>query len=103
MPRLPSALLRKARSLDPNLVPLLQTCRDLPSARKELRWLHEHVISLERLQKDAGPEENSIQRLLKRLCIARGRGKPLQYILGTEYFGELEIACREGVLIPRYD
>jgi methylase of polypeptide subunit release factors len=26
----------------------------------------------------------------------------LQYILGTEFFGELEIKCRPGVLIPRW-
>jgi len=28
-------------------------------------------------------------------------GKPLQYILGHQQFGHLDLACREGVLIPR--
>ncbi|OJD28241.1 hypothetical protein ACJ73_00371 [Blastomyces percursus] len=31
----------------------------------------------------------------------RARGIPLQYILGDQPFGELEILCRRGVLIPR--
>lgn len=31
----------------------------------------------------------------------RERGMPLQYILGSEPFGDLDILCRPGVLIPR--
>lgn len=31
----------------------------------------------------------------------RGRGKPLQYILGNQPFGGLQILCKKGVLIPR--
>ncbi|KAJ5504668.1 hypothetical protein N7463_007542 [Penicillium fimorum] len=31
----------------------------------------------------------------------RSRGYPLQYILGDQPFGDLEILCRRGVLIPR--
>lgn len=33
----------------------------------------------------------------------RTRHEPLQYILGTTPFGELELKCRPGVLIPRVD
>ena len=33
----------------------------------------------------------------------REKGEPLQYILGTQPFGELEILCRPGVLIPRWE
>lgn len=33
----------------------------------------------------------------------RSRGVPLQYILGSQPFGDLDILCRKGVLIPRYD
>jgi len=36
------------------------------------------------------------------LCRKRSKGIPLQYLLGSEFFGELEITCRPGVLIPRY-
>lgn len=32
----------------------------------------------------------------------RSRGEPLQYILGSEFVGDLEIKCRPGVLIPRF-
>jgi HemK-like putative methylase len=41
------------------------------------------------------------QLKLWNLCQARARGVPLQYLIGTEYFGPLEIKCRPGVLIPR--
>ena len=33
----------------------------------------------------------------------RAGGEPLQYILGTQPFGDLEILCKKGVLIPRAD
>ncbi|KAI3010646.1 hypothetical protein CBS147346_1411 [Aspergillus niger] len=35
------------------------------------------------------------------MCRARSRGKPLQYILGDQPFGDLDILCRKEVLIPR--
>ncbi|KAJ5099146.1 hypothetical protein N7532_006147 [Penicillium argentinense] len=37
------------------------------------------------------------------MCYRRSRGYPLQYILGDQPFGNLEILCRPGVLIPRFD
>lgn len=37
------------------------------------------------------------------MCHRRSRGYPLQYILGDQPFGDLEILCRRGVLIPRSD
>ncbi|ETI23814.1 hypothetical protein G647_05620 [Cladophialophora carrionii CBS 160.54] len=43
MPRLSPALIRQASSENPLLTQLLQVCRDLPSARNELRWLQEHA------------------------------------------------------------
>ena len=41
------------------------------------------------------------ERLLQSYVTRRAHGEPLQYILGSEYFGDLEIKCRAGVLIPR--
>lgn len=35
------------------------------------------------------------------ICRKRGRGYPLQYLLGSQPFGNLDIICRKGVLIPR--
>lgn len=98
MPRLLPSFLRHAQFQDHHLPLLLRTCRDLPSARNELRWLKEHV---DFTNPPSEPKDHARKRL-KRLCISRGRGKPLQYILGNQPFGDLGITCRPGVLIPRY-
>lgn len=97
MPRLSSSLLRHARHLHPLLPSLLRPCRDLASARNELRWLLEHAISS---SNEKHARHGSPQRL-RQLVRQRGRGKPLQYILGSQPFGDLGILCRAGVLIPR--
>ncbi|KAI0421969.1 S-adenosyl-L-methionine-dependent methyltransferase [Xylaria grammica] len=39
--------------------------------------------------------------LIARLVARRGAGEPLQYVLGTQPFGDLDILCEKGVLIPR--
>jgi HemK-like putative methylase len=97
MPRLSVSLLRLARAEHAFLPLLLRTCRDLPSARNELRWLDEYVHRIAR-QNAAG--DKAPPKLLK-LCQERGRGRPLQYILGNQPFGNLDILCRKHVLIPR--
>ncbi|KAJ8610202.1 hypothetical protein MRB53_038703 [Persea americana] len=100
MPRLSTKLLRQARQVDPFLVLLLRPCRELTSARNELRWLTEFVS--QRPPSPAGKSKpTELRKRLRKLCEERGRGKPLQYILGTEHFGELELICEPGVLIPR--
>ncbi|KAK5941663.1 hypothetical protein PMZ80_005612 [Knufia obscura] len=40
-------------------------------------------------------------KILRSWIRRRTRSEPLQYILGTQPFGELEIRCKPGVLIPR--
>ncbi|KAK4453172.1 S-adenosyl-L-methionine-dependent methyltransferase [Podospora aff. communis PSN243] len=72
---------------------LLSVCRDVPSAANELRWIREHIV--------ATPSKIPPNIRLQQLCCKRARGVPLQYILGTQPFGDLEILCRPGVLIPR--
>ena len=100
MPRIPNTLIRKALSIDPYLPSLLAPCRDLHAAQNELRWIREHVDKAAEARRARG--ENLAQGvLLWKLVKERSRGKPLQYILGTEWFGDLEIGCRSGVLIPR--
>ena len=89
MPRLSPSYLRRAHSLSPLLPLLLRSCRDLPTARNELRWLREHVL--------AGPCSKSLYEL----CVERSKGKPLQYILGNQPFGDINVLCEPGVLIPR--
>lgn len=90
MPRIPPLAVRQAHRLSPHAARLLPVCRDLPSALNEARWIGEHVGD----QKDGGGKMES-------LCRRRARGEPLQYVLGTQPFGELEMKCRPGVLIPR--
>ena len=112
MPRLAAALLREARASHVLLPLLLRECRDLPSARNELRWLQEHahdscglppgVFRIETPLKKAESAAYSLTwKTLSRNVHRRAKGEPLQYILGTQPFGNLQILCREGVLIPR--
>ncbi|USP80815.1 uncharacterized protein yc1106_08089 [Curvularia clavata] len=102
MPRISTSLIRKARTLDALLPVLLAPCRNLQAAQNELRWLREHV---EEVAKKRHAQQDKLVKgaLLRQLVQERARGKPLQYILGTEYFGNLEIRCKPGVLIPRPD
>jgi methylase of polypeptide subunit release factors len=100
MPRIPTSLLRQAHTIDPLLPALLSPCRDLHAAQSELRWLCEHVNRVARARRARG-DTLAKGALLRQLIKERASGKPLQYILGTEYFGDLEIKCRPGVLIPR--
>ena len=99
MPRLPNSLLRRARNIDPLLLLLLRPCRDLESARNELRWLREYAAKI-RTPRPQG--SLTVPPTLYDLCRSRATGRPLQYIVGDQPFGELSILCRPGVLIPRY-
>lgn len=103
MPRLPPTLLRHARHISPSLAQLLPVCRDLESARNELRWLREHVLvaKLPADEQSSGQLSVLQRRRLKASVAARAAGRPLQYVLGSQPFGELDILCRPGVLIPR--
>ena len=92
------------------LVPiLLRECRDTRSAENELRWLTEHAIALqssshapvETLRRSDAVFAPGWRTTLHELVRRRARGEPLQYILGTQPFGDLEILCQKGVLIPR--
>ncbi|KAF7957852.1 hypothetical protein EAE96_003421 [Botrytis aclada] len=96
MPRLSHALLRRAYNISPLLPLVLRETRSLSSAINELRWLREYV---DKTMSYRVP--NQKWRTLLKLCKRRTTGEPLQYILGTQPFGELEIKCKPGVLIPR--
>ncbi|KAK3308187.1 S-adenosyl-L-methionine-dependent methyltransferase [Chaetomium strumarium] len=94
MPRLPPSLFWRARrEISPMAAQLLPACRDLESAANELRWIRQHV----RDTRSPVPPALRVWRLVEK----RGRGVPLQYVLGTQPFGHLEIRCKPGVLIPR--
>jgi methylase of polypeptide subunit release factors len=102
MPRLSRLLLATAWKEDTLLPLLLRSCRDLESARRELRWLKEHAIKITTKRNVEG-DFSRWQKVLDRLCVERSRGRPLQYLLGSEFFGPIEIACKPGVLIPRWE
>lgn len=114
MPRLTPAAIYQASRISRHLPLLLRECRDLHSARNELRWLIEFVAETNRLSSPllnasvvTGPEsarhrkrrhnETRLDHLVRR----RSKGEPLQYILGSQPFGDLDILCRPNVLIPR--
>ena len=123
MPRLPNSLIRQARSKHPYLPLLLRACRTLESAKAELRWLDEAALSWAEANADSTPQHTlpskSLPRSIKKrgetliaalkrkrltqLCIQRGRSVPLQYLLGTEFFGDMELKVKRGVLIPRWE
>ncbi|KAJ5753822.1 uncharacterized protein N7511_007975 [Penicillium nucicola] len=98
MPRIPFSLILKAQRESQLLSLLLKECRTIDSARNELRWLRERAI------RDSWSLSRSKTRWKSRLrsmCQLRSKGYPLQYILGDQPFGDLEILCKKGVLIPR--
>lgn len=99
MPRIPHSLLLNAHNISPLLPLVLRATGTLSSAIRELRWLSEHVQ-----EQDKPPSLSKAQQKqqLLRLCKRRQRGEPLQYILGSQPFGDFNIKCRPGVLIPRH-
>jgi len=99
MPRLTPELIRAARRRHAFLPLLLPECRTIEQASMELRWLaHEGRRGAE----EGGGGGGGGRGWLKALCERRGRGWPLQYLLGTQPFGALEMICERGVLIPRF-
>ncbi|SMN18632.1 similar to Saccharomyces cerevisiae YNL063W MTQ1 S-adenosylmethionine-dependent methyltransferase [Maudiozyma saulgeensis] len=87
-PRLLPSLLREAALIHRCLPLLLPECRTIEQARQELKWLIDEFGSSINLQK---------------ACLQRNRHVPLQYILGSQPFGSLDIQCRRHVLIPRWE
>ncbi|OBA26961.1 modification methylase HemK [Hanseniaspora valbyensis NRRL Y-1626] len=88
--RISYRMIQKARLINPLLPYMLPQCRNLQDAKQELIWLEKHF------------KNQNIQ--LAKAVIERFKGKPLQYILKNQPFGEdLTINCRPNVLIPRWE
>ena len=109
MPRLPPLLISHAKRLNRYLPLLLRECRDLNFAQNELRWMQETILE-KKLGITAEWEADhttiwrpgsQADRILQSWVRRRTRAEPLQYILGTQPFGELEIKCKRSALIPR--
>lgn len=118
MPRLTPATINYASKISRYLPLLLRECRDIHSAQNELRWLTEFIAEKQQHHPSqtiaAAPiltgvkstpcrRGQSKKTSLRALVERRARGEPLQYILGTQPFGHLDILCRPNVLIPRAD
>lgn len=117
MPRLAPAIINYASRISRYLPLLLRECRDIHSAQNELRWLREFLAEKQcpsQIAAAAAPiltwsksapcrRKPSREVSLRTLVERRARGEPLQYILGTQPFGHLDILCRPNVLIPRLD
>lgn len=87
MPRIAPRAIREAVKTSRLLPPLLRANRCLEGAKQELKWIQNEL-----------PEDKWKDAVLRRAKL-----EPLQYILGTQPFGELDILCKEGVLIPRWE
>lgn len=73
---------------DTNLLDLLKpACKTIESSRQELRWIQKEL-----------PRKQWLDA-----CVKRSKLVPLQYILGSQPFGDLNIKCRDNVLIPRWE
>lgn len=90
MPRISTAVIREAATIHPWLPLLLAENRTIPQSRQELRWLVQEFGS------------NKSAKLYN-ACLERNKHVPLQYILGSQPFGMLDIKCKKGVLIPRWE
>lgn len=88
-PRLMPRVIKEAAGVHPWLTLLLPECKTVSHARQELRWLVQEF----------GTDGVSLHEA----CRLRSKHVPLQYILGSQPFGELDILCRKNVLIPRWE
>ncbi|KAK6541845.1 hypothetical protein TWF694_007624 [Orbilia ellipsospora] len=95
MPRLSPKLIHHLSKTNPLLPLLLRQTRTPSLAKAEYRWLLSYVL------KTPIPTQSSKSSYLKYLCHRRSIGVPLQYLLKTQPFGNLEILCGPGALIPR--
>ncbi|KAG9296564.1 hypothetical protein G9A89_015156 [Geosiphon pyriformis] len=100
---------------------LLPICNNsLPDVQQELKWLSLHVVNNLRGGQDRSKHENYQEAnnmieawermgehekyVLNELVKQRAQQfKPLQYILGTQPFCNLDIVTRPPVLIPRWE
>lgn len=104
---------KETAAIHENAHRLLEVCGDLKSAQRELKWICEgakrQVWAAAPAPRDGSREQPHLARRKYVEAYAkaeenvhkRAAGEPLQYLLGTEFFGDIEVLCRPGVLIPR--
>lgn len=87
MPRISPKLVKQALRDSRLLPPLLRANPNLEQAKLELKWIKNELPKSQ--------WHDAIRR--------RSKLEPLQYILGSQPFGALDILCRRNVLIPRWE
>lgn len=70
------------------------------TAESEIRWMRAAFNNRQSLLYTRDEQERDV-KLVDALRQRVNTSKPLQYIIGTQPFGEIEIKCRPPVLIPR--
>lgn len=87
MTRISSKIIKEAYEVSKLLPPLLRATKSLDSAKCELQWIKREL-----------PKNK-----WREAVIRRSNYEPLQYVLGSQPFGPLDIICRQNVLIPRWE
>ncbi|CAH2350432.1 mitochondrial MRF1 N(5)-glutamine methyltransferase Mtq1p [[Candida] railenensis] len=85
MARISPRLIKDAYSISPLLPYFLRANPNISLAKQELKWVQEELPQSE----------------WRKAARSRHNLYPLQYILGSQPFGSLDIICKEKVLIPR--
>ncbi|ODQ51887.1 modification methylase HemK [Saitoella complicata NRRL Y-17804] len=98
MPRLSPAYLRKGLNISPFIPHLLPQTRTIEQSIAEMKWMYDII-------KERTTVENYKEgrMMLRGMVMRRAEGVPLQYVLGSQPFGGIDIGCRPGVLIPRWE
>lgn len=74
----------------------------VPSAHADARWLVAHFLGTSPAGLAfAGPVDAAESALIAEATARRCRREPLQHILGTAPFGDLDLAVGPGVFVPR--
>lgn len=87
MTRISSKVIREAYKVSKLLPPLLRATKNLDLAKCELQWIKREL-----------PKNKWTEAVIR-----RSNYEPLQYVLGSQPFGSLDILCRRNVLIPRWE
>jgi release factor glutamine methyltransferase len=74
---------------------------DVPSPEVDARWLVEAVAGQDPRRAPDVPLGPDAARALASLVARRCAREPLQLVLGTAPFRDLELRCRPGVFVPR--
>ncbi|KAL9102248.1 MAG: hypothetical protein Q9163_002584 [Psora crenata] len=85
MPRLSNSLLRRARALDPLLPLLLRACRDLDSAKNELRWLHLHVLGVDAYPGPVGLAKENLAYNIRQGLLPKRAKDQISFVQGDVF------------------